>query len=251
MVTARPALQAGEAAQPRAADAALRHLHRQVKDPELRRKLTPDYDFGCKRPTFSNDYFPTFTKPHVHLETDGIDQFDPDGIVTVDGTQDRDRHARAGHRLQHLGHQLPGDRDRSAARAATSGSGGARTGSRPTRASPYRGSRTTSTLASPYSYSGLSYFTTIESQMRHIGRLFGELRRRGASTFEVTEQANEEFLDRVTNKLGDSVFYRGRCQTARSYYFNQHGEAAILRPTSTLNALREAGSFPVDDYAYA
>ena len=29
------------------------HLKRQVPDPELREKLTPDYDFGCKRPTFS------------------------------------------------------------------------------------------------------------------------------------------------------------------------------------------------------
>ena len=38
-----------------------RHLRKQVADPELRRKLTPDYSFGCKRPTFSNDYFPTFT----------------------------------------------------------------------------------------------------------------------------------------------------------------------------------------------
>ena len=107
------------------------------------------------------------------------------------------------------------------------------------------------TLASPYSYSGLSYFTTIESQMRHIHRLFSELRRRQASTFEVTAAANAAFLDRVTAKLGDSVFALGSCSTARSYYFNQHGEAAILRPTSTLNAFREAGSFPVDDYAYA
>ena len=41
---------------------AKRHLHRQVTDPELRRKLTPDYSFGCKRPTFSNDYYPTFTR---------------------------------------------------------------------------------------------------------------------------------------------------------------------------------------------
>ena len=27
-------------------------------------------------------------------------------------------------------------------------------------------------LNSPYSYSGLSYFTTIEAQMKHMGRLF-------------------------------------------------------------------------------
>ena len=95
-------------------------------------------------------------------------------------------------------------------------------------------------LASPYSYSGLSYFTTIEAQMKHMGRLLGEVRRRGARTFEVTDPANEEFLGRVTERLDDSVFNLGSCATARSYYFNQHGEAALLRPTSTINAHREA-----------
>ncbi len=41
------------------------HLRRQVPDPELRAKLTPRYGFGCKRPSFSNEYFRTFTRPHV------------------------------------------------------------------------------------------------------------------------------------------------------------------------------------------
>ena len=45
-----------------------------------------------------------------------------------------------------------------------------------------------------------------------------------------------------------SVFNVGQCDTARSYYFNQHGEAAILRPTSTINAFREAERFPLDAY---
>ena len=50
-------------------------------------RLTPDYDFGCKRPTFSNVYYRTFTKPHVHLQTAGIDRIEPDGIVANDGTK--------------------------------------------------------------------------------------------------------------------------------------------------------------------
>ena len=61
------------------------HLKRQVPDPELREKLTPDYDFGCKRPTFSNEYFASFTKPNVALQTSSIVKIDPDGIITADG----------------------------------------------------------------------------------------------------------------------------------------------------------------------
>jgi hypothetical protein len=106
-------------------------------------------------------------------------------------------------------------------------------------------------LNSPYSYSGLSYFTTIECQMKHMDRLFTAMRDRGATVFEVTEEANRAFLDRMTDKVGDSVFALGQCATANSYYFNQHGEATLLRPTSTLAAHREAVRFPLDDYAYA
>ncbi len=87
--------------------------------------------------------------------------------------------------------------------------------------------------------------------MKHITRLFGELRRRGRDTFEVTEAANADFLDEATRRLQSSVFYNGDCTTSRSYYFNQHGEATLLRPASTLRTLREMDSFPpLSDYAF-
>ena len=67
----------------------------------------------------------------------------------------------------------------------------------------------------------------------------------------MTEEANTEFLDRMTEKVGNSMFVLGQCATANSYYFNQHGEATLLRPSSTINAFREAGRFPLDAYTYA
>jgi cation diffusion facilitator CzcD-associated flavoprotein CzcO len=229
---------------------AIKHLHRQVADPELRAKLTPDYDFGCKRPTFSNSYFRAFTKPHVHLETTAIERFEPDGIVTTDGRKTAiDTLVLAtGYNIWDVNFpafEIVGRDDRNLGKWWRDGRFQAFEGV----AVP--GFPNLLVLNGPYSYSGLSYFTTIESQMRHIARLFGELRRRDAETFEVTQQANDEFLNRVTRKLRSSVFYVGQCDTARSYYFNQHGEAAMLRPTSTINAFREAESFPVDAYTYS
>src|ERR1700712_1911611 len=58
------------------------HLRRQVNDPETRRRLTPDYSFGCKRPTFSNEYYPTFNRDNVALETTPIARITPTGSVT-------------------------------------------------------------------------------------------------------------------------------------------------------------------------
>lgn len=51
-----------------------------VKDPELAKRLTPDYPFFCKRVLFIDDYYTTFNKPHVTL----VD--DPGGVVEVDET---------------------------------------------------------------------------------------------------------------------------------------------------------------------
>jgi cation diffusion facilitator CzcD-associated flavoprotein CzcO len=226
------------------------HLRRQVKDKQLRRKLTPDYTFGCKRPTFANDYFPTFTKPHVHLETSPISHVDPDGIVTVDGnrTEIDTLVCATGYNIW----------DANFPAFEIIGRDGRDLGKwwRESRFQAYEGITMPRfpnllCLNSPYSYSGLSYFTTIEAQMKHIDRLFGELRRRGATRFEVRQEANDAFLARMTEQLGDSVFYRGSCATANSYYFNQHGEATLLRPNSTITTHREATRFPLDDYAYA
>jgi cation diffusion facilitator CzcD-associated flavoprotein CzcO len=63
------------------------HLHRQVRDPALRARLTPNYPLGCKRIIYANDYFPALTRPHVELVTDGIVRATPRGLVTADGRE--------------------------------------------------------------------------------------------------------------------------------------------------------------------
>jgi cation diffusion facilitator CzcD-associated flavoprotein CzcO len=60
-------------------------LRLQVRDPELRRKLTPAAEFGCKRVGFSNDYYPTFNRDNVTLVTDPIAEVTATGVRTVDG----------------------------------------------------------------------------------------------------------------------------------------------------------------------
>jgi cation diffusion facilitator CzcD-associated flavoprotein CzcO len=226
------------------------HLKRQIRDPELRRKLTPDYSFGCKRPTFSNDYYPTFRKDHVHLETTPIARIEKDGIVTSDGHK-----TEIDTLLLATGFNLW---DVNFPAIEILGRGGRNLGKwwRENRFQAYEGITIPSfpnflSLNSPYSYSGLSYFTTIESQMKHMERLFMAMKRRGVTTFEVSEEANAEFLDKMTDKVGNSIFTLGQCATANSYYFNQHGEATLLRPTTTINAFRDAARFPLDDYVYA
>jgi cation diffusion facilitator CzcD-associated flavoprotein CzcO len=61
------------------------HLRRQVRDAALRRKLVPDYEIGCKRVLFSNDWYPALDRDHVDVVTDRIMAVEPSGVRTADG----------------------------------------------------------------------------------------------------------------------------------------------------------------------
>ena len=63
------------------------HMHKAVTDPELRRKLTPDYVMGCKRVLIANDYYPALTKDNVEVNTDGIREVTEHGIVDEQGVE--------------------------------------------------------------------------------------------------------------------------------------------------------------------
>jgi cation diffusion facilitator CzcD-associated flavoprotein CzcO len=224
-----------------------------VRNMKLWRDLNPDFDFGCKRPTISNSYYHAFTKPHVRLETSGVERIEPDGIVARNGTKRFIDTLVLATGFDVWEANLPA--------IEVIGRDGRNLGKwwRESSFQAYEGISVPYfpnflSMASPYAWVGLSWFNTVEYQMRHMDRLFGELQRRGARTFEVTEQANARFLDRVTTLLEDSAFHLGSCANSRSYWFRNHtgkGEAPLFRPTSVRSAVREQERFPLSDYAIA
>jgi cation diffusion facilitator CzcD-associated flavoprotein CzcO len=56
-----------------------------VRDPALRRRLTPSMRYGCRRPLLSNKYYPTFNRDNVSLVDCGISRIVPEGIIGGDG----------------------------------------------------------------------------------------------------------------------------------------------------------------------
>ncbi len=67
--------------------AALANLNKGIKDPELREKVTPTFEIGCKRILISNDWYPALAQDNVDLVTDGITKVTPTAVVTKDGTE--------------------------------------------------------------------------------------------------------------------------------------------------------------------
>jgi cation diffusion facilitator CzcD-associated flavoprotein CzcO len=56
-----------------------------VRDPELRRRLTPDYPVLCKRLVFSEKFYAAVQHPRCELVTEAIERIEPRGIRTRDG----------------------------------------------------------------------------------------------------------------------------------------------------------------------
>jgi cation diffusion facilitator CzcD-associated flavoprotein CzcO len=85
---ARFASRSGDAAAAAEAErAALAHLQTQVADPALRRALTPDYAFGCKRVLLSDDFYPAVSSDVVTLEPSALGAVDGATLVAASGAR--------------------------------------------------------------------------------------------------------------------------------------------------------------------
>jgi cation diffusion facilitator CzcD-associated flavoprotein CzcO len=62
-------------------------IERAIEDPELRRKVTPADEFGCKRVMLTDEWYPTLTKPNVDLVVERIEQVGEASIRTADGRE--------------------------------------------------------------------------------------------------------------------------------------------------------------------
>lgn len=65
----------------------LKHLEDQVKDPDMRALLTPDFEPGCKRILISDDYYPALIKPNVEVLRQGVKEITPTGVIGEDGVE--------------------------------------------------------------------------------------------------------------------------------------------------------------------
>lgn len=225
------------------------YLRKQVDDPEVREKLTPQYAVGCKRPGFHNTYLSTYNRDNVELVTEPIDKITGSGVATVDGeTRDIDVLILA------TGFKVM-DTDDMPTYPLT-GSGG-RTWHQhwdENRLQAYEGVAVPGfpnffTVFGPYGYVGSSYFALIEAQTHHIVRCLKQARRRHARRVEVKQEANDRYFGEMLSKRHRQIFWQDSCRLANSYYFDKNGDVP-LRPTTTAEAYWRSRRYPLDDYEF-
>ena len=220
----------------------LRNLGRQVPDPELRARLTPDYAIGCKRVIVSDDYPPALTRPNVEVVASPVAEVRAHSVVDAEGT-DHEVDAivyGTGFRVMDLplASRLVGREGRTLAEDW------ARGGAQAHRGTTVAGFPDLFLLLGPNTVLGhTSVVLMIEAQIRYVLAALRTMRRAGAGALEVRRPAQQAYDARLQAALTDTVWNAGGC---RSWYRDEHGRNFTLWPTHTFTFLRQMRRFDAE-----
>jgi cation diffusion facilitator CzcD-associated flavoprotein CzcO len=222
---------------------ARRQLRKQVKDPVLRAKLTPDYQIGCKRILLSNDYYPALARDTVDVITTPITRVTRTGVTTEDGlTHECDTIVLG------TGFEISG----SLTRIGILGRDGIdladawkRDGIGAHLGITVAGYPNLFLLVGPNTALGHSSMVfMIEAQVRYVMQALDLLRRRDGSYVEVREEAQERFLSQVQDQLGDTVWQSG----CNSWYLDSQGRNSTIWPEFTVSYWRRTRRLDPADF---
>ena len=223
--------------------AAEAHLARQVPDPDLRAKLTPDYVLGCKRILPSNEWYPAITQPNVELVPSAVTEIRPDGVVGADGVlheADTLIFATGFHVTDAPFAQFIRGRDGQRLDDLWQGSPQA-----------YRGGAVPGFpnlfwMIGPNTGLGHnSMVFMIEAQLNYLLAALETMERRGASQIEVRQDAYEAYNAHLQERLAGTVWNTGGCS---SWYLYANGRNATIWPDFTFRYWRQTRRF--DEPAY-
>ncbi|MFN3256168.1 MAG: flavin-containing monooxygenase [Ilumatobacter sp.] len=185
-----------------------------VDDPATAEALKPWYPYGCKRPTFHDEYLPSFNLPHVHLvdcAPEGVRQITERGVVHDGEEYELDVLIFAtGFRFfaSDVFDMVRGRDGRSITDKWADG------GTRSFLGVHHEGFPNLYVITGPQGGGGSFNFTdSIEDHVNHVVRTLTLLRERGADTIEPTAEAEERWArhcaraDSMSAALRDCVSY--------------------------------------------
>ena len=208
---------------------ALRHMHKAIEDPELRRKLTPDYVMGCKRVLIANDYYPALTRPDVEVVTSGIAEVRTHSIVDTAGVEhevDAIIYGTGFHVTDAFDYvNITGVDGRDLSKDWRTN------GIRTHYGITVAGYPNLFFLLGPNTALGHnSVVFMIESQIRYVAQAMRLVERSGAAGLAPRESAQARFQSDMQRKLVAGVWTQGGCT---SWYLDAHGVNRTIWPGYT------------------
>lgn len=217
-------------------------LRRQVPDPALRARLTPNYVIGCKRAILTDAYLPSLTRPNVEVITDAIARITERGVVTADGAE----HA-VDTIIWGTGFDAPSRRG-----AIIRGRDGRSVidvyDERPRSylGTTLHGFPNLFMMVGPYAVGGnQSALFAIERQVRYVVDAVRTMRRDGVRVAEVRPEAQERFVAEMERRSRGTVWENGGC---RSYYTRPDGTNSGLWPNWSFVYARRTRRFDPEAY---
>jgi cation diffusion facilitator CzcD-associated flavoprotein CzcO/acetyl esterase/lipase len=204
-----------------------RLLARQLADPSLRAKLTPDYAIGCKRILLSNEYYLALGQPNVSLLTEPIRRITADGIETADGMHHPVDAIVYGTGFKATGFLAP---------MRITGRGGCdlndawRGGAKAYLGMTVPGFPNFFMLYGPNTNLGHnSILYMVEGQIAHVMRCWREMQATASVDIEIDRARYRKFTDGIARRLAHSVW-----SGCTSWYVDQDGHQSINWPGFSL-----------------
>lgn len=222
----------------------LHKLAREVHDPTRRAQLVPDYRVGCKRLMVSDDYYPAFNRPDVHLVTSPFVALAEGGFETADGTF----HA-ADHIVFATGFHVA-DPDGFLRIVGLDGrvlaEEWARDGANAFQGTTVSGYPNLALLLGPNS--GLSHSSAIhvvESQMAYVVGYLRALRAAGSGVSLDVDASTQQAYNRALQARLAGMVWNSGC---RSWYIDRTGRNTAIFPGLTWRFRRLMREFDVSPY---
>ncbi len=220
----------------------LAHLRASVDDPALREKLTPDFQFGCKRILISDDYWASFERDNVDLVTEPIEEIMPEGVLTRDGTL---------HELDALVLATGFALGLANAPFPIFGLGGrSLDDSWQEGAVAYKGMSVAGfpnwfILMGPNTGPGhTSVLVFTEAQIQHVMQAIRKIRRDGLKYVSVQQQAQDDYNEKIQKRMKYMVWSSG----CHSWYLSDDGSNHSLYPGFAAEYVARAQRFNPADY---
>ena len=223
----------------------LKKLAREVHDPETRRKLTPNYQLGCKRILASDDFLPSFNRPNVQLVSDSIAAITPTGLRTADGRE---------YELDALIFATGFEAADITTDAEIIGLGGrelfaqwAKTGMEAHRGTTFSGYPNLTYLLGPNTGLGHSSVLHImESQMPYILQYLDRIDALGPHGYlDVRPEAQAAYNAELQARFKGTVWESG----CKSWYLNAQGKNVALYPRLTREFRKRMATLDLESYA--
>jgi cation diffusion facilitator CzcD-associated flavoprotein CzcO len=221
---------------------AKRHIASAIDDPELRRKVTPDYTIGCKRILPSNKWYPALAADNVDLVTCGLREIRANSVVDADGVEHEVDAIVFGTGFQVT--EMPASRlirgrDGRLLSEAWAGS------PRAYRGTTAAGFPNLFLLLGPNTGLGHSSMVhMIESQIAYVLDALRTMRERDAAAVEVRAGAVDEYNRDIDERMDGTVWDTG----CVSWYQDAAGRNGALWPDWTWRFRQELAEFDEDAY---